>query len=419
MRKVFSDAGIYEIVTDASEKFLFVCKSAGETLVIDVASGKELFSWRLKDLLEGLAVSPDDQWFVVGDNSGEIHCWKLTLNNAVSVVSTQTPITISVHKGDVYGIAFTANGESVITAGRDGSVRRTSLAGPKESYRELLGMRKVQCFPISGTNGAVAFANTPLDIRNPETGEVVKKFSSVHYLAAAISADGTHIAAASNKSIDVRNMATGKTVLTLKQERKWVKSLEFSPDGSFLIEDSHDGVEERIDVINLRARKVNRYSAHGHASRWAYFCDDDSVVAWLSTPGKLICWKIQDMTVRWETNPLELRCTISAISPDHAHLLVLDRRVLKLINCLTGKVCYRVPCDYQVTSLGFSSDGRVFLVGGEQGQLSLWHAGTGQPLFEVANIGTPVESIQPLDDGFLVSTRRVKDGRTEHVWLEF
>jgi hypothetical protein len=40
-------------------------------------------------------------------------------------------------------------------------------------------------------------------------------------------------------------------------------------------------------------------------------------------------------------------------------------------------------------------------------------------LFEIANIETGVNSIQPLRDGFLVSTSRVKDGRAERVWLEF
>jgi hypothetical protein len=69
--------------------------------------------------------------------------------------------------------------------------------------------------------------------------------------------------------------------------------------------------------------------------------------------------------------------------------------------------------------LNFMGDGRSFVVGGENGQLSVWHADTGQPLFEIANVGTAIDSIQPLKNGFLASTKRVKDGRTELEWLEF
>lgn len=80
------------------------------------------------------------------------------------------------------------------------------------------------------------------------------------------------------------------------------------------------------------------------------------------------------------------------------------------------KVIDFAPCAFPIKALSFMSDSRSFVVGGPQGQLSVATTTTGQPLFEIANIGTGIESVQPLEKAFLVSTKRVKDGRTELVW---
>ena len=82
--------------------------------------------------------------------------------------------------------------------------------------------------------------------------------------------------------------------------------------------------------------------------------------------------------------------------------------------------CTKYRSNHPVNTFAFLANGRSYIVGGPQGQLTIWNAATGQPLFEIANIGAAVYAIQPLENGFLASTRRVKDnGRTEVVWYEF
>jgi WD40 repeat protein len=92
---------------------------------------------------------------------------------------------------------------------------------------------------------------------------------------------------------------------------------------------------------------------------------------------------------------------------------------LQLIESATGDVRHEVPCDFSISSIEFLGDGRSFVVGGQEGQISLWNTMTGQQIFEIASVGTPIHSIRPLENGFLASTRRVEGGRSEIAWFEF
>jgi hypothetical protein len=65
---------------------------------------------------------------------------------------------------------------------------------------------------------------------------------------------------------------------------------------------------------------------------------------------------------------------------------------------LYGSEDYHPVSEIYVESVAFVGEGRSFVVGGTQGQLSAWNTGTGQPMFELANLGTSIQSIQPFDD---------------------
>jgi WD40 repeat protein len=108
-----------------------------------------------------------------------------------------------------------------------------------------------------------------------------------------------------------------------------------------------------------------------------------------------------------------------AISPDRKHLLAAQRRTLQLIESATGNILHEVPCDFSISAIAFLSDGRSFVVGGREGQVGLWNTITGQQIIELASLGTPIQSIRTLADGFLASTRRMRHGQEELVWLEF
>jgi eukaryotic-like serine/threonine-protein kinase len=416
-RQIFATPHPCHVLTDSSEKYLIVNSDEGQIRVLDRESGKQRQSFRIQNRLEALAVSPDDRLLVAGDRNGQLSVWNLELSAAAGVVAPDTPKTFSVHNGVVYAVAVAPDGESLVTAGHDGSVRRTRIDAVSEPFHELRGLKNLTCCPIPGTEFVVT--TPPLCVRERSTGKIVKTLSTSQYTTLATDSYGTLVAAGSGNQLAVWNLATDKKILNLDQKRRWTTSIDFSSDNSLLGVNSNDGEDSRIDIVDISTGTIERVTAPGSASRWSYFCGDDGLVGWLSTPGQLVCWNVRDWSIRWETKPLAGHPGVGAISPDRKWLLTADQRVLSYFDSKTGEVRYRAPCAYPVKSLAFAGDGRSFVTGGEQGQLSVWRAATGQFLFEMTNVGTAIESIQPLRDGFMVRTQRVKDGRTEDVWLEF
>jgi WD40 repeat protein len=252
------------------------------------------------------------------------------------------------------------------------------------------------------------------------TGRITRRFSASNYQTAAVSSDGTLVAAAKKTSWGVWNLTTGKSVLSPDYKRAYIYRLSFSPDNKLISVLSDDGAGKRLDIVEVATGHHERHPTTGTFPAWnaGYWTGHDLIVT-LSTPGVLNCSDVRNWTTRWETKPREQRVWAAAISPDRSLLLTADDHVLTLQDCAGGNVRYRAPCEYEITWFTFTADGRSFVVGGKQGQLSVWTTATGQQLFEIANIGTPIESVQPLETGILASTRRVKDGRSEIVWLEF
>jgi WD40 repeat protein len=135
---------------------------------------------------------------------------------------------------------------------------------------------------------------------------------------------------------------------------------------------------------------------------------------------QLTYWTVPERQIRWETRLTTKNLHKTALSPDRKLLLAtLRQRDVRLIECATGAVRCEAPDDYSTGLPAFLGDGRSFVVSGSGGKLSLWHTATGRRLFEVADVGADIESIQPLQQGFLVAARRVKDGRSERMWFEF
>jgi serine/threonine protein kinase/WD40 repeat protein len=421
-RKISQDLKTRSVVPDRSERILFVASSTeGYVRILDAKSGEELWSTQLDFGLTALALSQDERQLAVGDRTGQVFLWRLDLSNPKAIVTSEAPRKLSIHNRSVYRIVFTSSGDSLLTASSDGTVRRTALQAPAGIFRELPWLSDKGGFATVPRTDLIV-TQTPLAVYDRLTGKLIRTFSPNAYQAIAVSRDGTLAAASSPKHLGVWNIATGKRILSVDQQRRSVRGLDFSLDNSLLAATSNDGATNRVDVVEIATGKSTRYTPPEHSAERAYFCWEDGLVVKYSTPSyQLMCWSIPDRTVRWQKRLTSARIHDWALSPDRTMLLANVRtRDLRLIDCATGDVRYQAPDDYNPGPFAFLGDGRSFVVSNLRGgQLSLWHTGSGRRLFEIANLGARIDSIQPTDNGFLAATRRVKDGRTERVWLEF
>jgi WD40 repeat protein len=320
----------------------------------------------------------------------------------------------------VYGIEFTSDGESMLTVGGDGAVRRTKFNARHEKFRELRWLSgKSECAAIPDSN--MVITTNPLAVHDRLSGSLIRTLSTDPYQTLAVSSDGTLVAAGSPSQIGAWNITTGERKLRVDQQRRSVGHLDFSPDSLLLAVSSHDGTTSRVDVVEIATGKSTRYTVPDHSASAAYFCADDGLIVMYSTPYQFTYRTIPDQHGHWQIRQTDTRIHNATPSPHRALLLASVRtRNLWMIECATGAIRYEVSDDNNPATFAFLGDGRNFVVGSSPGgQLCLWHTATGRRLFEIANIESGIDSIQPLDSGFLVSTRRVKDGRTELVWCEF
>jgi WD40 repeat protein len=220
--------------------------------------------------------------------------------------------------------------------------------------------------------------------------------------------------------LGILKLATGEVMFKIPFVATRGRNFDFSPDGSLLAVTSYDGKLGRIDLVDLRIGKLERFTSPDFAPSKGHFCIDGGLVARLPALDKAICWNVRDKSIRWETKPSEVHCYGTGISPDRKWFITASRQDITVIDCATGSIRYRTQCEYLVDAIAFLPNGRSFVTVGWQGQVSIWQASTGKHLFELANIGANAWSqIQPLEHGFLVSKGVVKDGRTERRWIEF
>lgn len=425
-RRVHKNSAYRRFLTDRSERHLILIGGGGGNVrILDAQHGTELWSTRLGNSLESLALSPDERQLAVGDDDGQVNIWKLDLNNSDSLVTSTTPEKIALHDRQIYSVAFAPDGKSILAASRDGSARRATLATRVEPYRQLGWLtNKSDCAAIPGTNFVVA--TSPVAICDRSTGKLIHELSSHAHRVLTVSDDGHLIAAASPSQIEVWNRTTGERTAIFDQSRSVAKSLDFSPNGQLLAVCGNDiNVKDFdqphgcVEVFEAATGTSTRHSVPGNETSSARFCADDGLIGLCFAPNQVTSWGVPDSQIRWQTSSTGARYFRVALSPDREYLVAAQRRSLQILECATGNIRLEAPCDFTIAAIAVLNDGHSFVVGGTEGQLSVWNTATGQPMFEIANIKTKIEAIRPLDTGFLVATRQKKKGRPVLTWYEF
>jgi serine/threonine protein kinase/WD40 repeat protein len=420
-REVCADPGIDHIRASRSEQFLLVTTNELTVRVLQASDGEDCWSTHITYVGHSTALSNNEKCLAVGDLNGYANLWNVNLERGSNSVEMESPVRIPVHNRRVYGAVFTPNDDALVTVGMDGSVRRTRVTTSIEPFREVTSLFASNSPIGTSTDRVLAIPNEPLRFDKAIPYGSIRKFSLSCYPPNATATQKTLVAAANSSHLGVMRVDTGEIIANvgIKGIKPKVRWMDFSPDQSLLAVTFNDGTDGQIELVDIQRGSLNSFLPPGSASLWSLFCVDDGLVAWLSKPEKLVCWNVRDKTVRWESTPSGPHCSEAAISPDRKLLVTAKLQDIALIDCSTGAVRYRTRCEYPVESLAFLANGRTFVVGGTEGQVSLWQTSSGQRLFEIGNIGSCVWGVYPVSNGALVSTGRLIDGKKKGFWFEF
>jgi WD40 repeat protein len=408
------------VVCDRSKRRMFVASRA-ELQIIALESGRLLGSTPLTNLGESLALSPDGRRLALATATGELIVWNVSGESEAITLALRG--RMPVHDADVFDVVFSSDGASVISVGRDGSVRRTRIDDSAAPMNELVWARDFVVTPIPESDTTLTYK--PLAIRDRRTGRIIRRLSGAQPYAYAISSDGSFVAAAVSDALRVWNRRSGKLILDVERSRNNLRScsLSFAVGPTQLVASYWflNDVKHRFEAYSLPDGRSTALAGFPNQTRWMFGCVDGGLVYREFDPQGVACLDLRSGRVRWRRPPFEVHAHRAAVSHDGRWLIAADRErhALMLFDCSTGELKYRVPSDAEVNALAVADDGKSFFTGDVNGTVSVWSLEHGQELFVLAQFASQVEALCSTEHSVLAAVVEQFDDRKMRRTYEF
>ncbi len=373
-----------------------VVASAGMDRVVklsSMATGSELGSYLgHRSQINELAYSPDGKWLASGDDDGLIKLWRPD--------QRQDTYLFTGLSAAAFGVAFSPDGNTLAVGTGDlfqprkaGEVKLFDVASRTElrTLRGDTGGIGSVAFNPQGDRLAAASADGTVRVWDTTSG------TQVHALRAhkgvvfrvAYSPDGQWIASCSGEllvpgapgEIKVWNAETGAEKYTVRDHEAAIGSVAFSPDGRWLASGSPD---KTVKIREAATGQVVRTLARLEQGVFvlAYSPDGMRIAVGCGTP--LQPAQPSDVTI-WDTDSGKKVHTLRAhaqqvtgvaYSPDGARLVTSSRDgTVRVWDVEAGQqVCALRPSSQYVNCVAFSPDGQRIATGNWNATVNLWEA---------------------------------------------
>jgi WD40 repeat protein len=292
-----------------------------------------------------VAISPDGHTFASGDESHKIRIWNL---HSGELQCEYERYVYDGQSGDVYSIAFSPDGETLVHSGW--------ATGSRSMRNEI---------------------QKTIQVLNFKTGEVIRYFPITLESAysIAISPDGhTLVSDGDNATVKVWNLQTGELRYTLYGHSKVIWSVAISPDGQTIASGSQD---KTIKLWNLSTRRlICTLSEHSQPVYAVAISPDSQTLASGSQDNTVKLWHIGTGNVLRTLSEHSGRVNSVTFSPD-GHILASGSKddTIRLWHVETGELLCTLVADSRregIWSLAFSPDGQILASGIGGGTIKIW-----------------------------------------------
>ncbi|MEZ4730532.1 MAG: tetratricopeptide repeat protein [Caldilineaceae bacterium] len=361
-------------------------------------------------LVHCVALNPNGQE-VVATAGHEIRCWRR--------VDGQSTYALRGHTDDVWSVAFSPDGEQLVSGSWDRTVRLWEISTGnllRTLYGHAKGVVTVAFSPDGRTITSGGYDHT-IRLWDALTGECLHLLEGHNewVWGVAFSPDGGLLASASgDRTIRLWKVRDGEHLATLTGHGDQVWSVAFSPDGRLLASGGNDG---NVLLWDMRTRQVVQV-LRGHTNwvRSVAFAPTGEMVASGSNDGTVRLWHTQSgQTIH------VLRGHLNAVNTVHfgpaGQVLASGSndqsvRVWDLLNGRPLHIVYGYT--NWVRAVTFSQDGQWLAGGGDDGKLRLYHVGTGTLHKTFTGHTQMVRAVSVSPDGRLLATASAD--RTARIW---
>ncbi|HEV8066807.1 MAG TPA: protein kinase [Planctomycetaceae bacterium] len=327
-----------------------------------------------------VAFSADGNRIVSGSDDKTLKIW--------DVARVQETLTLKGHSSRVMSVAFSPDGKRIVSGGVD----KTAKLWDATDGHELLTFKGHSdrvagvAFSPDGNRIITASWDKTLRILDTDDGRELLTFRGHAGVVScvAVSPDGKRIVSGSrDTTIKIWDTTTGKEVRTLRGHTEAVTSVAFGSGGKQIVSGSFDNTVKLWDAstgdekLTLRGHPSLIWSVsfspegrHIASGSW-----DKTIKVWDAAVGREI------FTLRGHVAPVQS----VAFSPDGKWLAsASDDHTIKLWQAIDGQEpLTRKGHTREVTCVAISSDGKRIVSGSWDNTLKVWDASTGQEILKL------------------------------------